>query len=142
MMRAWPLRWKVGLAAVVFVAVGSMAVALSDWAKDIRNGAPKRARSYLQRFDGARAVLPRGVRVGYVTDVPTEQVWADEGTALLFHSAQCGVAPALLVNTSDAEWLLGNFHSRETMDRALKERQYSVVFNGRNGVVVLRRPAP
>jgi hypothetical protein len=129
------------MSAALLLAAASLGDTLRSWLEKPGGEAP-RAQAYLDRFAGARAALPRGVRVGYLTDVPPERVWADGGAALLFHNAQNAVAPALLVNATDAEWLLGNFHEREALERAMKEGRYVVVHNARNGVVVLRRAAP
>lgn len=137
-----PLRWRLGIGAAVVCAFGLLGVQSCNWVGTIRSGAAERTAAYKSRFDSAREVLPRGVRIGYLTDVPTDRVWSDSAAPLRFHGAQNGIAPALLANTADTEWILGNFHQRESLDRVLASNKYVVVHNARNGVVVLRKAPP
>ncbi len=137
----WPRGWRVGVALALLATGAALTDALREGLRRLEDGDAERALSYARRFEGAREALPRGVRVGYLTE-GTPEAARDQTRVIFFNTAQCAVAPALLVNTTDAEWLLGNFHSPAALERALRTGRYTVAHNARNGVVVLRRIGP
>jgi hypothetical protein len=135
----YPLRV---LSGVGLVAVLSLAASLEYYQtttlSDRSSGDPYAVETQVQRLREAAALIPRGVVVGYVSDVPFDQV---RGSAAFF-GAQYALAPRLLVELPAREatdWVLGNFSKPADVVALEQRHQLKVVRDLGGGVLILRR---
>lgn len=86
------------------------------------------------RLAGVIEAIPRAAVVGYVSD-------QNNSTAALamFNSARYTLAPRLLVEGTDRDWVLGNFTKPADYAAIARERGLRVVQDFGNGVVLLGR---
>lgn len=133
---AYPTRLKAALIAAALLAVWG---AVESFQIETGNNAPDPYMVNLQpaRLAGVMEAIPRTAVVGYVSDQNKTQ---NTSAALaMFNSARYTLAPRLLVEGTDRDWVLGNFtkpsdYAAIGLDRGLK---VSVDFG--NGVVLFRR---
>lgn len=130
---AYPARLKAALVAAALLAVWG---AIESFQIESESNAADPYMVNLQpaRLAGVMEAIPRTAVVGYLSD-------QNNSTAALamFNSARYTLAPRLLVEGTDREWVLGNFtkpadYSAIGLDRSLK---VSADFG--NGVVLFRR---
>lgn len=130
------------LAGVGLVAVLSLAASLEYYrTTTLTNrltGDPYAVETQVQRLREAATILPRDVVVGYVSDVPFEQV---RGSAAFF-GAQYALAPRILVELSAREatdWVLGNFSNPAGISAIERRHQLKLTRDLGSGVMIFRR---
>jgi hypothetical protein len=90
------------------------------------------------RFRQVDRMLPPGITVGYVSDVPVSNV---RGNAA-FNGAQYVLAPRLVVELAAGhkpEWVLGNFSKVGNYQTIAQVLQLTIVKDFGSGIVVFRR---
>lgn len=90
-----------------------------------------------RRLTGVIGIVPRTAIVGYVSDLP------DNSTAWLaiFNSARYTLAPRLLVDGTDREWVLGNFTKPGDYPGVGREHGIEMVQDFGDGVALYRGTA-
>jgi hypothetical protein len=87
------------------------------------------------RLAGVMEVIPRTVVVGYLSDSQNSSAAA----LAMFNSARYTLAPRLLVEGTDRDWVLGNFTKPADYAALARERWLRVVQDFGNGVVLFGR---
>jgi hypothetical protein len=129
-------------AAISAVALLSLAAALEHYSAARATAAdPYGILVQEERFREAGAILPSGAVVGYISDVPFEEVRG----SVAFFGAQYALAPGILVDLSSGaaspEWVLGDFARPADLDALARSRGLSVVRDFGRGVMVFRKAA-
>jgi len=87
------------------------------------------------RLAGVMEAVPRTAVVGYVSDLQGSSAAAQA----MFNSARYALAPRLLVEGTDRDWVLGNFAKPADYAAMAPERRLRVVQDFGNGVVLFGR---
>jgi hypothetical protein len=87
------------------------------------------------RVGPAAAAIPQDAQAGYLTDVPPGSVTA----RAMFLSAQYVLAPRLLKQGADGEWVLGNFTRPADFAALGRSQGLRLQQDFGNGVVVFRK---
>jgi hypothetical protein len=137
----YPLPVLLAVGAVAFMSLwGCLDFYQSVKLYNSTNNDPYRVAAQLDRFRGPSSLVPQTAVVGYISDVPFDEV---RGSAAFF-GAQYALAPRLLVELSEEqkpEWILGNF-SKPTDYKALAQvHQLALVKDFGSGLVVFRKRA-
>ncbi len=134
---------SIGRAVLLFAAAG-LAVYSSLSSYDVSSSLRSQSRDQyrinvtVRRLAPVLARLPRGVPVGFITDVPLA---SDSGT-LAFLAAQYALAPHLLVRLDqnvNPVWAVGNFSKPGDYAAAGTLLGFTPVEDFGSGVVVYRR---
>jgi len=88
-----------------------------------------------ERLAGVISAVPPGAVVGYITDLKPGSVAASTA----FNTASYVLAPRLLVQATDKEWVLGNFSASQDYVAAGARYGVEVVKDFGNGAVLFRR---
>lgn len=90
---------------------------------------------YEQRYAPLRAALPPRATVGYVTDLPGEnmQAWTE------FAMLQYAVAPVIVVKRADLPLVIGNLHAAQAIVPVILEHRLRVDRDLGLGVFLLKR---
>ena len=92
---------------------------------------------YEKRFAEVRNVLPRFGVIGYLSD-PTNDREVTQGLYdRRYHSAEYHLAPLVITNSLEPDVILGNFFSRQAMEKAVAEHKLVVLNDFDNGVFIL-----
>lgn len=130
----YPSRVKIALIAAVLLAAWG---ALENFQLENANTQhdPYMVNLQPDRLAGVIQAIPRSAIVGYVADIH------DGSTAALamFNSARYALAPRLLVEGTDRDWVLGNFAKPADYAALARERGLTVVQDFGNGVVLFGR---
>lgn len=133
---AYPARLKAALIAAALLAVWG---AVENFQMETGNNVADPYLVNLQpaRLTGVMEAIPRTAVVGYLSDLH------DGSTAALamFNSARYSLAPRLLVEGTDRDWVLGNFAKPADYATIARERELRVVQDFGNGVVLFGRAA-
>jgi hypothetical protein len=135
-------RTRVGLALVLLYALASSVAWIRLAATAPRHAASDEISSYERRFLELRAALPAHGVVGYLGDPDPEAATpAQREASSLLHFkryllAQYALAPVVLIESTEPEFVVGNFDpgSRPLLPSGFRiEREFG------NGLVLLRR---
>ena len=135
-------RTRLGLAVVLLYALASGAAWLKLAASAAGRSTPDEISNYERRFQGVRAALPaRGV-VGYLgrTDsaghTPAEREASSLRDFKRYLLAQYALAPVVLIESTEPDFVLGNFDSARP---ASTPGGFRIERDFGNGLVVFRR---
>ncbi len=105
---------------------------LENRANDLRD--PYMVNDQPRRLTAAMQMVPRTAIVGYVSDLPDK----DTAWLAIFNSARYTVAPRLLVDGTDHEWVLGNFTKPGDYAAIGREHGIQMVQDFGDGVALFR----
>ena len=130
---AYPARLKVALIAAALLGVWGV-IESFQIETESNAGDPYMVNLQPARLAGVMETIPRTAVVGYLSD-------QNNSTAALamFNSARYTLAPRLLVEGTDRDWVLGNFTKPSDYAAIARERGLRVVQDFGNGVVLLGR---
>jgi hypothetical protein len=118
---SWPAsRTRLGLALVLFYALVSGAAWLKLAASATGRAAPDEISTYERRFQEVRAALPAQGVVGYLgrTDTagrsPAERETSSLRDFKHYLLAQYSLAPVVLIESTEPDFVLGNFDPERT----------------------------
>ena len=87
------------------------------------------------RLEGVRNAVPENAVLGYLTDLPAENITA----MAMFRSAAYVLAPRLIRQGQDADWVLGNFTRPADFAALGREHGLRLQRDFGNGVVLYRK---
>jgi len=90
---------------------------------------------YEQRFAPLRAELSGTAAVGYLTDLPPNDISAHTELRLL----QYAVAPVIVVKGAEQPLVIGNFHTASGVTASTRDKGLMLVKDLGNGVMLYRR---
>lgn len=130
---AYPTRLRAALIAAALLAVWGTIEGFQIESESSA-GDPYMVNLQPARLAGVIEAIPRTAVVGYLSD-------QNNSTAALamFNSARYTLAPRLLVEGTDRDWVLGNFTKPSDYTAIARERGLRVVQDFGNGVVLLGR---
>lgn len=98
---------------------------------------------YEKRFEELKKDLLPKSTVGYITDIPIDQVLSLTHPEAMeaFYLAQYSLAPVATENGITHPLVLGNFHSAHNIEGILSDHGLMVQKNYGNGIFLLRRKA-
>lgn len=142
--RSWAgIRLRVALLLILLYAAMSIARWLSRTAEAAYGRGPDEISAYERRFQELRTVLPRGGTVGYLGHPDLRTALPGQGLARLhfrrFLLTQYALAPVLLIQSTDPEFVVGNFDSRAVPPAP---RGLRLIRDFGDGVVLFRRSGP
>jgi hypothetical protein len=131
---AYPARLKAALIAAAVLAVWG---AIEGFQIEGESNASDPYMVNIQpvRLAGVMETVPRTAVVGYVSDLQGSSTAA----LAMFNSARYALAPRLLVEGTDRDWVLGNFAKPADYTAIARERGLRVVQDFGNGVVLFGR---
>jgi hypothetical protein len=134
---AYPARLKAALIAAALLGVWGAIENLQSFQIDteMNVGDPYMVNLQPARLAGVMEVIPRTVVVGYLSDSQNSSAAA----LAMFNSARYTLAPRLLVEGTDRDWVLGNFTKPADYAALARERGLRVVQDFGNGVVLFGR---
>jgi hypothetical protein len=135
-----PRRIKIALGLVLAAVLLCQAARVVSLAQGLPSAMAKEGMArYEKRFAQVRKVLPRFGVIGYVSDQPNDR----EVTQALYdrrhHSAAYHLAPLIIVDSLEPDIILGNFFTRQAMEKAVAEHKLVVIRDFENGVFILRK---
>jgi hypothetical protein len=131
---AYPTRLKAALIAAALLAVwGAMEGFQIE--TESNAGDPYMVNLQPARLAGVIEAIPRTAVVGYLSDSQSGSTAA----LAMFNSALYALAPRLLVEGADRDWVLGNFTKPADYAAIARERGLEVVRDFGNGVVFFQR---
>jgi hypothetical protein len=140
-MPVYPLRILAGVGLVALLALAaSLEFYRTTTISNRSSGDPYEVETQVRRLREAAAVLPRDAVVGYVSDVPFDQV---RGSAAFF-GAQYALAPRVLVELparESTDWVLGNFSKPADIAAVAQHHQLKLERDLGRGVIIFRRKA-
>jgi hypothetical protein len=131
---AYHPRLKAALVAAALLALwGAIEnFQLENRANDLHD--PYMVNDQPRRLTAAMQLVPRTAIVGYISDLPDQPVaWL-----AIFNSARYTVAPRLLVDGTDHEWVLGNFSKPGDYAAIGREHGVQIVQDFGDGVALYR----
>ncbi len=103
------MRNKLTILLITFFAFSSVKFALPEFSLNIGPAGSDKISLYEKRFAPLRNILSPNAVLGYVTDIPGDRVVSDPDSLARFYVTQYAIAPSVIVNTSDAGLVLGDF---------------------------------
>jgi hypothetical protein len=131
---AYPARLKAALIAAALLGVWG-AIEGFQIESESNAGDPYMVNLQQARLAGVMKAIPRTAVVGYFSDAGNGSTAA----LAMFNSARYTLAPRLLVEGTDRDWVLGNFTKPADYAAIASERGLRVVQDFGNGVVLLGR---
>jgi hypothetical protein len=134
---AYPTRLKAAVIAAALLGVWGAIENLQSFQIDteMNVGDPYMVNLQPARLAGVMEVIPRTAVVGYLSDSQNSSAAA----LAMFNSARYTLAPRLLVEGTDRDWVLGNFTKPADYAALARERGLRVVQDFGNGVVLFGR---
>jgi hypothetical protein len=85
-------------------------------------------------------MLPERGTIGYLTDIPSDQIFYHVGSSAAYYQTQYALVPLVVENSLTHEFIIGNF--REDVPRELRISriaELNIVRDFENGVLLLNR---
>jgi hypothetical protein len=125
---------KVAIGAVIFSALFAEMVTIIKHISYSRNIRIEDIRAYEKRFDGLRKMLPPFGTVGYISGCQGD----GQNCLARFYVAQYAIAPAILVKSTDCQFVVANFdNSAKRPD--WNEMNLTLIEDFRNGVMLFAK---
>ena len=138
-----PLRIRIGLIVLLLISLRMIQTRIppmSSWKVPPPNS-DQISRNEL-RFADVRPALPAYGRVGYVTDIPSDQVLANGDAEGRYFLAQYSLAPVQLINSGEEKIVVGDFKEPKGLQRVLDETNLRIVRDFGKGVFLLQAGTP
>lgn len=137
-MTAYPARLKAALIAAALLGVwGAIESYQIETGSSLRD--PYMVNLQPARLAGVIDAIPSTAIVGYLSDLHDRAENTSAAALAMFNSARYALAPRLLVEGTDRDWVLGNFTKPEDYSAIGRDHGLNVVRDFGNGVVLFRR---
>ena len=144
---SYPPRVKAALFAAVLLALWGAIENFQVETAMVKSD-PYKAADQADRLAGVVQMLPRTAIVGYVSEAPDDSpsgtaAGSDSTMALaMFNTARYALAPRLVVQDTDREWVLGNFAKPPDYQAIARAHRLQLVRDFGNGVALFRGTPP
>lgn len=128
-----------GVFLLALVSLASSALLLRETEPIARGMGKDEITLYLRRFEALRKALPAHATVGYETD--SEDLLQDPGDVKRFYLAQYALAPVILVAGVDQDLVIGNYQDPGSNCRICRSKNFVLLADLGNGLVLFRKAA-
>lgn len=143
-MGKYSVEAKIGIAAVIlFALISSWNLLKAEYKFDPKLISRDNISLYLNRFEGLRQILPSRGTVGYISDkaVTDYNRMADASFIAQYYLVQYAVAPVAVDNSTDHDLVIGNFHQSTANIKLPEGKEFTVIEDFGNGVVLFETKA-
>ena len=127
---------KIGVAAAALLSLWGVVEYFGfETAYQKQNRDPYQIAAQSVRLEGARASLPDGATIGYLTDLEPGSVAA----SAMFNAAQYVLAPRILKKDREEPQVLGNFSRPADLAAIGRQHGLRIERDFQNGVVLFRK---
>jgi hypothetical protein len=134
-----PLRVRIGFLLLIVLSFRMIQTRIPPWNswKAAGPNSDMVSRSEL-RFADIQKALPEYGRVGYVTDIPSDQVLANGDAAGRYFLAQYTLAPLQVINSGEEKVVVGDFKEPKGLQSVLDQTDLRIVHDFGKGVFFLQ----